>query len=90
MAELKTLFANYQSAEDKVQKAKETVLSETVVRSAAVKAIFQQTGSKGPYAWKGKTVMVVCRKGKTEDGEPIPGQETWFLKSIGDQVQSIE
>jgi hypothetical protein len=88
-ADTKKLFAEYQKLDDTVTKAKQTVIDGVIARSVAVKKIHEACGA-GPFQFGGKTSTIVCRKGKDDDGNAIPGQETWFFKSIGESVTVIE
>lgn len=86
---LKPLFDVYKVTETALITAKAAVEEALVKRSAAVKAISAVAGNSGPFQFDGRTLTIMSRKGKDEEGN-VTGQETWFFKQIGESVQIIE
>lgn len=72
--QIKELFGLYDLADKEVDRIKKELEGALSSRSDKVKAIFEATGSKGPYNFKGSQVKIVQRnqtfffRGKSADG----------------------
>lgn len=91
-ANLGDLFKAAMALDAKVDAAKASVEAAMELRSKSVKAVSDANGGdNGPFNFKGKMYTIRKRSAKDEDGEVIPGMETWFFVSIGDKdVTNIE
>jgi len=91
-ANLGQLFKAAMVLDAKVDAAKLAVEAAMDERSNAVKAVsVANGGDNGPFNFRGKMYTIRKRGVKDEDGELIPGKETWFFVSIGDKdVTNIE
>lgn len=82
---VKSLFAAYETANAALTEQKAKFEEAANNRSRAVKAIFDATGSKGPFKYKGNIVTIVSRTTKGKNDEP---HTTYFFKGgISDVVE---
>lgn len=82
---VKSLFAAYETANAALTEQKAKFEEAANNRSRAVKAIFDATGSKGPFKYKGNIVTIVSRTTKGKNEEP---HTTYFFKGgISDVVE---
>jgi hypothetical protein len=83
----KALFSAYQVTENAVQAARKALDDAMAARSVAVAEISAAIGN-GPFQFSGAVQKIQKRDVKAEDGSLL--RTTWFFKSIGDNVVSID
>lgn len=84
----KALFAEYEARNADLVAARTAFDVANHNRSRAVKAILDETGSKGPFRHKGQLVTIVSRTAKGKE----PGDEntTYFFKGSTSDVIDVD
>ena len=87
----KDLFSQAFKLDSKVDAAHKAWQEAIAERSRAVKAVYNQYGTKGPFSVDGKVLTIRSRREKGPDGKPLAGgKETWFFVQAGQEVISID
>jgi hypothetical protein len=73
--DLKALFEKAESFEATIADKERELKEAQAGKSLAVKAIFEATGKKGPFKWKGRQITITCRTPKDK-----PNQESWYFR----------